>query len=241
MSQHKNPIRKNIFEAIYNIPSKFLSKYIVKTSYSPNQITIFSGLLGILGSFFLTSSNYFGLFLAAILLNLYCILDAVDGDIARMKGMQSFFGKWLDIFFDKLNDFFIILGLSVGVYFQTNNIISLYLGIILMGLVFFIQFSMVVNSNIISECENTNKNNPNKQSENILKKYQKNSLINKVRKIIDLHLLLNHCAFLMIVTFFSLINQLEFGLWFITVYAFLTFIYIIISSGLKIQLIESID
>ncbi len=40
--------------------------------------------------------------IAAIFLQIYTILDLVDGDIARAKNMQSNFGMWLDIFFDKL-------------------------------------------------------------------------------------------------------------------------------------------
>ena len=150
---HKIPQRKNIFEALYSKVSKHISSIIVKTSLTPNQITIISGIFGMVGAYFLTCQSRIDLIYASVFIQLFTILDLVDGDIARMKKLQSQFGKWLDIFFDKLNDFLIILGLSVGVYLRTNSISTLYLGIILMGLVFFIQFSMVMNSIIYRESE----------------------------------------------------------------------------------------
>jgi len=231
---HKIPQRKNIFEAVYNKLSKPISRIVVKTSLTPNQITIISGIFGIIGAYFLTCHSRIYLIFAAVFIQLFTILDLVDGDIARMKGMQSHFGKWLDIFIDKLNDLLIILGLSVGVYLRTNNISALYLGIILMGLVFFIQFSMVMNSIIITESKAYSKrgdNNPLNEKNRIIKNIP---LLYKVKNFIGKHLLLEHCAFLFIVSFFAVINQSEFGLWFLVFHALLTLVYIIITSGMSI-------
>jgi len=231
----KNPQRKNMFEALYNRLSKPISMIVVKTSLTPNQITIFSGILGMIGAFFLMQHSRANLITAAVFIQLFTILDLVDGDIARIKGLHSHFGKWLDIFFDKLNDFLIILGLSVGVYIRTNNISALYLGIILMGLVFFIQFLMLLNSIIFTELKTNNQSNVNNSQ------YQKTKIINnmpfigKVRIFIGKHLLLEHCAFLFFVSLFSVINQAQLGLWFITLHAFSTIIYAISSSYYKIR------
>jgi len=97
----KNPQRKNMFEALYNRLSKPISMIVVKTSLTPNQITIFSGILGMIGAFFLMQHSRANLITAAVFIQLFTILDLVDGDIARIKGLHSHFGKWLDIFFDK--------------------------------------------------------------------------------------------------------------------------------------------
>jgi len=231
---HKIPQRKNIFEALYSNVSKPISRIVVKTSLTPNQITIISGIFGIIGAYFLTYLSRLDLIYAAVFIQLFTILDLVDGDIARMKGMQSHFGKWLDVFFDKLNDFLIILGLSVGVYFRTNNISALYLGIILMGLVFFIQFSMVMNSIIYRESNAYNNSSGKGPLHKKAKMINSFLLLNKVRKFVGKHLLLEHCAFLFIVSFFAVINQMEWGLWFLVFHAFLTFVYITIISGISI-------
>ena len=228
---YKIPQRKNIFEALYGRISNPISQLIVKTSLTPNQITTISGILGIVGAYLLIHESRINLIYAAVLIQLFTILDLVDGDIARMKGMQSHFGKWLDIFFDKLNDLLIILGLSVGVYLRTNNIFSLYLGIILMGLVFFIQFSMVINSVIFSESKTNSKSNIEKSYRKKIKNNKNLLSINKVIKFIGEHLLLEHCAFLFIVSFFAVINQTEYGLYFLVFHAIFTLVYIIITSG----------
>ena len=231
---HKIPQRKNIFEAIYSKISKPISVVLFKTFLTPNQITIISGLFGIIGAYLLTCDDKINLIYAAIFIQLFTILDLVDGDIARMKGMQSYFGKWLDIQFDKFNDLLIILGLSVGVFLRTNNISALYLGIILMGLVFFIQFSMVMNSIIHRESEKNNKSDRN----NLF--YEKKEMIKniplfyKVKKIISKHLLLEHCTFLFFVSFFVIINQIEWGLWFLVCHAFLTYLYVTVITGIRI-------
>jgi len=228
---HKIPQRKNIFEALYSNVSKPISRIVVKTSLTPNQITIISGIFGIIGAYFLTYLSRLDLIYAAVFIQLFTILDLVDGDIARMKGMQSHFGKWLDVFFDKLNDFLIILGLSVGVYFRTNNISALYLGIILMGLVFFIQFSMVMNSVINRESETINNSGDNNPSRNRIKNI---SLLFRIKNLIGKHLLLEHSTFLFSVSLFCLINQTQFGLWLLTLHALITLLYIVITSGVKI-------
>ena len=232
---HKIPQRKNIFEAFYNKISMPISRIIVKTSLTPNQITIISGIFGMVGAYLLTCHSRTHLIYAAIFIQLFTIIDLVDGDIARMKGMQSQLGKWLDIFFDKLNDLLIILGLSAGVYFRTNNISALYLGIILMGLVFFIQFSMVMYSIIFTESKAYNKSgkkNPLHEKKRIIKIIP---LKEKIIKFIGKHLLLEHCAFLFIVSFFVVINWVEFGLWFLTLHALCTMFYIIISGCFKLK------
>ena len=99
---HKIPLRENFFEGMYSEVSSRVSPFFLKTSITPNQMTIISGLFGVIGSILLISESYFNLIVAAIFIQLYTILDLVDGDIARSKNMQTYFGMWLDIFFDKL-------------------------------------------------------------------------------------------------------------------------------------------
>ena len=232
MTTHKVPSRNNILEALIGFISHYICKLLVRTTITPNQITFISGIFGIIGAYLLTLNYYKYTFLAGIFIVLFSIFDGVDGDIARMKNMQSHFGKWLDIFFDRFNDLLIILGLSVGVYFRTNNISALYLGIILMGLVFFIQFSMVMNSVIIRESETINNSGDNNPSRNrIIKNI---SLLFRIKNLIGNHLLLEHSTFLFSVSLFCLINQTQFGLWFLTFYALLTFIYVMITGGMRI-------
>ena len=227
-------MRKNFVEAFYSIISKFLSKYIVKTSLTPNQITIISGTFGIIGAFLLILQSKTGLICAGISIQLFIILDLVDGDIARMKSMQSLFGKWLDIFFDKLNDFLIIIGLSVGVYKRTQNITALYLGLIVMGLIFFIQFLMVSNS-IIFKDEVNSKTSFGKRRESDNSKPKRMLLLNNIRQVIGKHFLMEHCTFLLIVSIFAVLYKTYLCLWLLAFHSFLTFVYIFIHNIYKLK------
>lgn len=233
-SNHKIPKRKNFIEAFYNKISKFLARGIVRTPLTPNQITIISGLFGILGAYLLVSQSVTGLLFAALCIQIYTILDLVDGDIARMKQMCSIFGKWLDIFFDKLNDLLLILGLSLGVFFRHDDETALIFGMILMGLVFFIQFSMLSNSVIFAEMKKDKSRQPvvldrEKEIE------QTSSGIKKLVQFVGRHLLLEHCTFLLIVSIFALLNKLQLGLYLLTLHAGGSMLFIVGSSIYKLK------
>ncbi len=98
-TEHEKPARKNLFEAIYNWPAAAITPVFFRLSVTANQITIISGLFGIAGAVLLVFKSHIMLVLAAICIQLFAILDLVDGNIARAKNMQSKFGQWLDIFF----------------------------------------------------------------------------------------------------------------------------------------------
>lgn len=75
---------------------------------TPNQVTILSFVVG------LVSSLYFFLGYAitgAVLIQLSSILDGCDGEIARLKHMQSKLGDFVDAILDRYADGFILLGI----------------------------------------------------------------------------------------------------------------------------------
>jgi len=73
-----------------------LTRWLASTSVTPNQVSVLSAVIGgIGGSFFLSDRlavNVIGM-LGFVLANL---LDSVDGQLARMKGMTSRLGRVLD-------------------------------------------------------------------------------------------------------------------------------------------------
>jgi len=226
---HKIPLRKNVVEALYGIISKFLSTYVAKTSFTPNQITIISGMFGIIGAFLLTSQNKTGLISAGVFIQLFVILDLVDGDIARMKNMQSLFGKWLDRFFDKLNDFLLIIAFAVGLFLRTNRISALYLGITLMGLVFSIQNSMLANKVFFDDINKKSNESAYCDKEKVAKNLNYFSL-KAINRFIGKHLLLEHCTFLFLLSLFTFFNRIGLGLVVLTIHAALTMIFIVLSN-----------
>ncbi|MEK7790019.1 MAG: CDP-alcohol phosphatidyltransferase family protein, partial [Deltaproteobacteria bacterium] len=63
---------------------------------TPNQITLLSFGVGFLSACFFLSEEKWSILLAAFLFELFYILDAVDGQLARVKNVHSLGGAFLD-------------------------------------------------------------------------------------------------------------------------------------------------
>jgi phosphatidylglycerophosphate synthase len=107
---------------------------VYHTPVTPNGLTYISFLLGLAAAalFSLGEPSYF--LAAGMLVQLSSIVDCADGMLARSKNMCSQFGAHLDIFLDRIIDFFLIAGIAAGVYFHTQNLLLLVLGLLSAGL-----------------------------------------------------------------------------------------------------------
>ena len=89
-----------------------LSARLVATGITPNQITVISFLISLVGAGFLAAGQYaFGL-VGGLLVQLASIIDGCDGEIARLKHMSSARGAWLDTVLDRYADVAIALGVT---------------------------------------------------------------------------------------------------------------------------------
>ncbi len=106
-------------EAVYD---GYISKYInrkvsepmawllAKTKTTPNQVTWAAFGIALLASAsFILGQNIVG----GLLVQLSSIVDGIDGSLARLKGMTSTFGGFLDSVLDRYADIFIVLGLTL--------------------------------------------------------------------------------------------------------------------------------
>jgi CDP-L-myo-inositol myo-inositolphosphotransferase len=81
-----------------------LSARLVATGITPNQITVISFLISLVGAGFLAAGQYpFGL-VGGLLVQLASIIDGCDGEIARLKHLSSARGAWLDTVLDRYAD-----------------------------------------------------------------------------------------------------------------------------------------
>ncbi len=76
--------------------SRLISRLLIGTPVTPNQVTIASGLTALAGAFALTQH----LILGAALYWLSFVLDCVDGELARLRYQGSRTGQWLDTIAD---------------------------------------------------------------------------------------------------------------------------------------------
>jgi len=87
-----------------------VTSFLIKTKITPNIVTIISLIFGLLSAI----SIYMHFTVLAILfLNISFILDCVDGQIARVKKLESNFGMWLDNISDRVVENSIVLAIAL--------------------------------------------------------------------------------------------------------------------------------
>jgi len=90
--------------------SEPMARLLAKTKVTPNQTTWAAFGIALLSFVsFVLGHNI----IAGILVQLSSIVDGVDGSLARLKGMTSEFGGFLDSVLDRYADILIVLGLTM--------------------------------------------------------------------------------------------------------------------------------
>ena len=90
--------------------SKPMARLLAKTRVTPNQVSWAAFGIAILSFIsFVLGQNIVG----GLLVQLSSIVDGVDGDLARLKGMTSEFGGFLDSVLDRYVDTLVVLGLTL--------------------------------------------------------------------------------------------------------------------------------
>jgi len=108
--------------------SRIITKYLVRTDITPNQISVFSFILSMIATTFFFLSGYIPLLIGAILAQISSIIDGCDGEIARLKYRESDFGSWFDAVLDRYADAFMLFGLTYHVFVPQGDIFYLIIG-----------------------------------------------------------------------------------------------------------------
>jgi CDP-L-myo-inositol myo-inositolphosphotransferase len=116
-----------------------ISRFLIRSPLTPNIISVIIGIIGMLsGVFYALGYPVWG----AISLELNSILDGCDGEIARMKLMESKRGQWIDTIFDHLSYMSFVVGVPIGFYKLTKSLLALILGTVNIGIfIFFVWWS----------------------------------------------------------------------------------------------------
>jgi len=105
-----------------------ITRLLLYTPVSGNQVTMTWGIVGIIGATLLSFGNYWYAVIAIILLAFSMVLDHVDGEVARYRGQSSDRGVFLDLLFHSIVDSLVFISLSFGVYIISNNAIYFIFG-----------------------------------------------------------------------------------------------------------------
>jgi choline kinase/phosphatidylglycerophosphate synthase len=97
--------------------SRRFSVVLSKTPLTPNHITLLSFFIGLLGAVGLSTTNPWFWVAGGIIIQIASIVDGCDGEIARIKLLQSPQGAWLDTVLDRYSD----LAIGFAVIFAASQ------------------------------------------------------------------------------------------------------------------------
>ncbi len=101
--------------------SQLVTKFLVRTGISPNLVSLGCFFISLIGAGFLFLGGYINLLVGVFLAQLSSILDGCDGELARLKFMESEFGGWFDSVLDRYADALLLLGLTYHSYITYSH------------------------------------------------------------------------------------------------------------------------
>lgn len=107
---------------------RFLSRVLVHTPITPNQITLAAMFIGVFAAWFFSRGTGNWPLWGALVFQLSAIIDCVDGDIARSLYKETSIGKWLDIGADQVVHLSLFAAIAVGVHTAGSGAPVLLLG-----------------------------------------------------------------------------------------------------------------
>ncbi|MDA0748760.1 MAG: NTP transferase domain-containing protein [bacterium] len=111
-----------------------ISRLLVHTPVTPNQISIVTMLITFLSAWWIATGDYFLLAMGGLLFQFASIVDGSDGEIAKLKFMGSRLGEWVDTLADNVSYVVFFIGVSVGMYHLTGETFLLALGLVAVAL-----------------------------------------------------------------------------------------------------------
>jgi len=111
-----------------------LARLVGHTPLTPNQITVISFMLMVLAAWLIASNQWHRQASGGLVLLLAYMLDCLDGDLARLKGLKSPLGAMLDPMLDRFGEFAIGLGIAINGWNLTKDYKWLIGGIVLVGM-----------------------------------------------------------------------------------------------------------
>ncbi len=110
-----------------------ISYWLANTRVTPNMVTVANTAFGLTSAWMFSVPNYWMRLFAAIFFLISITIDGVDGELARLKMVESEFGGALDVATDNIVHVAVFAGLLIGCYRVDDSRAYLYLIPILLG------------------------------------------------------------------------------------------------------------
>lgn len=132
-----------------------ISLRLARARIAPNAVTLTNTVLGLGCAALLATTSYWLRLIGALLFVLSITLDGVDGELARLRMVETKFGGKLDVFTDNFVHIAIFAGVMTGCYRASHS--STYLFLALMLLIGFGLCALSVNRALAVSGETTSK------------------------------------------------------------------------------------
>lgn len=131
---------KVLFESLRKPTDGFMSRHLqrrlslaftrrlMNTRLTPNQVTLAIVALGVVAAGLFAQPGYGPKVLGALLFWCSSFLDGCDGELSRLKFMETRLGGWLDLWSDNIVHMLVFIGISLGLFRDRQDPLWLYLG-----------------------------------------------------------------------------------------------------------------
>lgn len=124
-------------------PARWIARSLVNTKFTAIHVTVLFMICGLYAAYFMLQGHYL---LAGSLLILKSILDAADGELARLKKKPSYIGRYLDSVFDLILNFILLYTIYVITQGSWKLMLLAFLAIQLQGTVYNYYYLIVRNN-----------------------------------------------------------------------------------------------
>lgn len=108
--------------------SKWITSALLQTPLTPNGVTVLAAFVGLLSGAVFAWGGYAAGIAGAMLFQLSAILDCCDGEVARLKFMESPFGEQLDVALDNVVHIGLYAGMGWAAYQSGWGLVAPALG-----------------------------------------------------------------------------------------------------------------
>ncbi|MBM3224607.1 MAG: CDP-alcohol phosphatidyltransferase family protein [Candidatus Tectomicrobia bacterium] len=113
--------------------SQAITRRLMHTPVTPNQMTVLSATVGLLGAICLAQPTPMWQILGSLLFLLSTIMDGCDGELARLTFRESAFGAKLDLVMDNVVHLFLFPCIALGLYRRESETLYFVLGALTLG------------------------------------------------------------------------------------------------------------
>jgi phosphatidylglycerophosphate synthase/choline kinase len=110
-----------------------ISRQLIKFPITANMVSIFTLSVGFASAAFFALGGYWNTLLGALLCWWASVLDGCDGEVARLKLLESDFGCWLETICDYAFYLALFVGMTIGMWRSSGSETYLMLGGLLLA------------------------------------------------------------------------------------------------------------